>query len=119
VRLVAIYFTLVLFAGLSAILAQPPSPSATYTEAISADALISAFQGNPIVANAKYMGHRMSVGGMVDRIGMDKGNAPFVVLRPINRQASGSIKRRFAPAITPRIAQLRLDPGSTIAPSMG
>ena len=49
----------------------------------------------------------MSVGGVVDKVGMEKGNKPYVVLRPINKQASGSIKCHFGPDLAPRIAQLR------------
>jgi hypothetical protein len=36
---------------------------------------------------------------------MEKGNKPNV--RPINKQASGSIKCHFGPGLAPRIAQLR------------
>lgn len=72
--------------------------------AMSADNLMAAYKRNELDADSKYQGKRMSIGGVVQRVGKNDEGDPYVILEP-------NVLCRFSEAFYRRITQLQT--GST------
>lgn len=68
--------------------------------------LAKAYRDNAVAAQAKYAGVRLSVGGIITKIGIDGDGDPYVLLE-------GAVHCRFAETFSAKIA--RLQPGTAIA----
>jgi hypothetical protein len=85
-----------------------------YNISISAENLIEAYKENEVAAAAKYTGVRVTVGGVVQRVGIDQEGDPYVLLAPSPSQAGisevtsgGRLRCRFPESLSPQVARLR------------
>jgi hypothetical protein len=85
-----------------------------YNLSISAENLIAAYQENEVAAAAKYTGARVTVGGVVVRVGIDQEGDPYVILAPaptyagISEVTSGRrLRCRFPESLSGQVARLR------------
>ncbi len=91
---------------------QGGSMDGAHGQSIRADALSEQYEKNPIAADARYRGKRLSVGGKVSKLGVDEDvGIPYVILA--GADLTSGIKCVF-----PREAMAKLavhKPGSLVA----
>jgi hypothetical protein len=71
-----------------------------HATAMSAENLFTAYHRNELDADSKYLGKRISVGGVVERVGKNEDGDPYVILEP-------GVLCKFSEAFNKRIAQLQ------------
>jgi hypothetical protein len=93
-------------------LLQAGSMDGAHGQSIRADALYEQYEANPIAADAKYRGKRLSVGGKVGRLGVDSDvGIPYVIL--VGSNLSTGIKCVFPRDAMAKLSTLK--PGSMVA----
>ena len=85
---------------------------APHGQSIRGDALYEAYRDNPIAADARYGGKRLSVGGKVGRLGVDNDvGIPYVIL--VGSEVTMGIKCVFPRDAMAKLSTLK--PGSLVA----
>src|SRR5437763_788257 len=96
----------VLLLILSHLTASAGSMDSAYGLSVRAVDLAKAYQENAVAAQAKYAGARLSVGGIITKIGIDNDGDPYIILE-------GPVHCRFSEAFNAKVA--RLQPRTAIA----
>jgi hypothetical protein len=102
--------TATIFLLMSAVASAGPLDRA-YNLSMRAHDLLAAFQENEVAADAKYGNQRVSLGGIVQRVGKDQDGDPYVMLG--SSEHGGAIRCKFSEAFTAQVA--RLQKGSGVA----
>lgn len=88
---------------------SPPAPAAIE---VTADELIQAYEANEVAADAKYEGKILNVTGVVDNVGKDIVDTPYVVLTSGGEWEVWGVQCMFDKEHEPELAQLAV--GQTV-----
>ena len=100
--------TIIFLLILAPVVAFSTSLDRPHDISVTADALIAAYDGNEVAANAKYKGVRVGISGAVYKVSVDTDGDPYVVFAGHAHGTILNVRCKFSQAYNAKVATVRV-----------